>query len=182
MNGTATMLANEMAIVARATAEPDAFAEIYDYYFPRVYNYVRYRVHDAQVADDITALIFERAWVNLKGYQSGQGTFGAWLFGIAHNAVSDYYRRQREFVSIDEIAEQAGDEPAPEMIAERNETHEHLLEAVSRLKERDRELLALKFGAGLTNVEIARMTGMSESNVGVSLYRAIQQLKGLLKE
>jgi RNA polymerase sigma-70 factor, ECF subfamily len=178
----AAMLMDEMALVARAKAELDAFADIYDHYFPRVYNYVRYRVHDAQTADDLTALVFERAWSNLKRYQPKSASFGAWLFGIARNAISDHYRRGRETLPLDDMVDQPGDEPMPEDEAARSESNSRLLAAVARLNERERELIALKFGAGLTNVEIAHMHGLRENNVAVILHRAMQHLKVWIEE
>jgi len=68
VNSTVAVLAHELALVARATAEPAAFAAIYGHYFPRVYNYVRYRVGAAVAADDITAQTFERALVGIGRY------------------------------------------------------------------------------------------------------------------
>jgi DNA-directed RNA polymerase specialized sigma24 family protein len=63
MDGTVAVLPNELALVARATAEPVAFAPINDHYFPRVYNYVRYRGGDAEMADDLTAQVFSRSHI-----------------------------------------------------------------------------------------------------------------------
>ncbi len=109
MDGTVAVLPNELALVARATAEPAAFAAIYDHYFPRVYNYVRYRVSDAETADDLTAQVFERALVNIGRYRPKRGPFAAWLFAIARNAVSDYLRaqRRRRWLSL-EVAARPG--------------------------------------------------------------------------
>ena len=67
----------------------------YDHYFPRVYNDVRYRVGDAETADDLTAQVFERALVNIGRYRRERAPFAAWLFAIARNAVSDCLRAQR---------------------------------------------------------------------------------------
>ncbi|MFQ6101808.1 MAG: sigma-70 family RNA polymerase sigma factor [Anaerolineae bacterium] len=96
MDGTVAVLPNELALVARATAEPAAFAAIYDHYFPRVYNYVRYRVRDAQTADDITAQVFERALTHIGTFNPERAPFAAWLFGIARNAVNDHFRARKQ--------------------------------------------------------------------------------------
>jgi RNA polymerase sigma-70 factor (ECF subfamily) len=95
VDSTVAVLAHELALVARATAEPAAFAAIYGHYFPRVYNYVRYRVGDAVAADDITAQTFERALVGIGRYRPERAPFAAWLFAIARNAVTDHLRAQR---------------------------------------------------------------------------------------
>lgn len=181
MDGTVAVLANELALVACATAEPAAFAAIYDHYFPRVYNYV-HRIGDAGVADDLTAQVFERALVNIGRYRPERAPFAAWLFAIARNAVSDYLRAQRwrRWLSLEVLRDRASRDPQPEEVAIHNETHAELLAAVARLSGRERDLLAFKFGAGLTNRHIAEITGLSESNVGVILYRAVRRLRAEL--
>ena len=182
MDGTVAVLPNELALVARATAEPAAFAAIYDHYFPRVYNYVRYRVGDAETADDLTTQVFERALTHIGRYRPERAPFAAWLFAIARNAVSDHLRaqRRRRWLSLEVLRDRASRDPQPEEIAIRNETRDELLAAVARLSERERDLIGLKFAAGLTNRRIAEITGLSESNVGVILYRAVRRLRAEL--
>jgi len=182
MDGTVAVLTNELALVARATAEPAAFAAIYDHYFPRVYNYVRYRVRDAETTDDLTAQVFERALVSIDSYRPERDPFAAWLFAIARNAVNDHLRakRRRRWLSLEVLRGWAGAEPQPEEVAVRSETRAELLAAVARLSDRERDLIALKFAAGLTNRRIAALTSLSESNVGVILYRAIRKLRDYL--
>ena len=78
------------------------------------------------------------------------------------------------------MRDRASATPPPEEIAERDESRSELLEAVARLSERERELVALKFAAGLTHRTIAELTGLSEGNVGVILYRAVRRLRAVL--
>ena len=70
MEGTIVVLPNELTLVARARVEPAAFATVYDHYFPRVYNYVRYRINDAATADDLTAQVFERILARIEQLRS----------------------------------------------------------------------------------------------------------------
>jgi RNA polymerase sigma factor (sigma-70 family) len=179
MNGTVAVLPNELALVAQAVAEPAAFAAIYDHYFPRVYNYVRYRVGDAETADDLTAQVFERALVHIGGYRPGRAAFAVWLFAIARNAVSDHLRarRRRCWLSLETLHDRSSGDPQPEEVVTRDETRAELLGAVAHLSDRERDLIALKFGAGLTNRRIAELASLSESNVGVILYRAVRRLR-----
>jgi RNA polymerase sigma-70 factor (ECF subfamily) len=182
MDGAVAVLPNERALVAQAVAEPAAFAAIYDHYFPRVYNYARYRVGDAPTADDLTAQVFERVLVKIGEYRPERRPFAAWLFAIARNAVNDHLRAQRRhpWLSLEALRDRASATPPPEEIAERDESRSELLEAVARLSERERELVALKFAAGLTNRTIAELTGLSEGHVGVILYRAVRRLRAVL--
>ena len=138
MDGTVAVLTNELALVARATAEPAAFAAIYDHYFPRVYNYVRYRVQGAETADDVTAQVFERALVSISSYRPERAPFAAWLFAIARNAVNDHLRvqRRRRWLSLEVLRDRASAEPQPEGVAIHSETRVELLAAVASLSDR----------------------------------------------
>ena len=182
MDGTIAVLPNEPALVARATAEPAAFAAIYDHYFPRVYNYVRYRVRDDEAADDVTAQVFERALVNIGRFSSERAPFAAWLFAIARNAVNDHFRaqRRRRWLSLQVLREWASAEPQPEEVVIHDETRAELLASLACLSDRERDLIALKFAAGLTNRRIAELAGLGASNVGVILYRAVRRLRAEL--
>lgn len=161
MDGTVAVLVNELALVAQAAAEPAAFVAIYDHYFPRAYNYVRYRVRDAETADDITAQVFGRALVSMGSYRPDRAPFAAWLFAIARNAVNDHLRdqRRRHWLSLEVLRGRASAGSQPEEIAIHGETRAELLAAVARLSDRERDLIALKFAAGLTNRRIAELTG-----------------------
>ncbi|HUS17609.1 MAG TPA: sigma-70 family RNA polymerase sigma factor [Chloroflexia bacterium] len=183
MDGTLPLLANEKALVARATVEPAAFAAIYDHYFGRIYTYVRYRVRDAALADDLTAAIFTRVLARLGDYDAARAPFAGWLFTIARNAVNDHLRaaRRQRWLSLDWLRDHVADGPAPEAALIRNETRAALLVALGRLNERERDLIGLKFGAQLTNRRIAELTGLSESNVGVIVHRAIGRLRADLR-
>ncbi len=184
MNGTVAILPNELALVARAVAEPAAFAAIYDHYFSRVYNYVRFRVGDAAISDDLTATIFERTLKNLASFQQERGPFGAWLFAIARNAVNDHLRRHTrwKWLSLDALQASPSPNPGPEQALIEAENRAQLLLALSDLSARERDLLALKFAAGLSNLRIADLTGLSQSHVGVLIYRAVQRLRTSLQE
>lgn len=182
MSDAIAILPNELTLVTRASADPAAFAEVYDHYFPRVYNYIRLRIQDSVATDDVTAQVFERALVHIKRYRPARAPFAAWLFAIARNVVNDHLRAQRRhrWISLDMLQNQPSPAPQPDEVAERNETRTELLAAVARLSRRERDLIALKYGAGLANRRIARLTGLSEGNVGVIVYRAIRRLRAEL--
>lgn len=170
---------DEQALVARATADPTAFAALYDHYFPLVHKYVLYRVSDAQVADDLVSQIFESMLTDIARYQPGQAPFGAWLFGIARHVVGNHYRSQkrRHWLSLESFFDLPVTDPAPEEVTIENEQEDHLFRSLAKLADREKDLIGLKFAGGLTNREISTLTRLSEVNVGVILYRAMKRLR-----
>lgn len=157
---------------ARATDWDARFAEE----LPRVYNFFRYRVGPGVVAEDLTGITFEKAWSARDRYREDRAGFETWLFAVARNVAADHFRRARPSVPLDDIVELAGGD-TPEEIAERRSDEARLGALIARRSERERELLALKYGAELTNRDIARMTGLTESNVGTILHRSVETLR-----
>jgi RNA polymerase sigma-70 factor, ECF subfamily len=152
------------------------FEELYRAELPRIYNYFRYRVGDGQVAEDLTSHTFEKAWRNRKRYRRDLAAFSTWLFTIARRVVQDHYRKIYNEVPLEDATEQFSDEPLEDLI-EQQADFAHLSILLARLADRERELVALKYGAGLTNRAIAQLSGLSESNVGVILHRAVKILR-----
>ena len=158
-----------------AAAEVD-WDEVYAEQLPRVYNFLRYRVGDGVVAEDLTSITFEKAWRARKQYRRDLAGFATWLMTIARNVAVDHYRAERRHAPIEAVAEVAGG-PTPEELSERRSDLDRLGRLLEGLPDRERELVALKYGAELTNRAIAGMTGLSESNVGTLLHRTVQTLR-----
>jgi RNA polymerase sigma-70 factor, ECF subfamily len=145
-----------------------------------VYAYVATLLRDRSAAEDVTAVAFERAYRRRRSFDRARGNERAWLFGIARNAALDELRRRRRHATLavdpeDPAAAHAfatGDELADDAL--RRTT---LRAALDRLAPRERELVALKFHAGLTNAELARVLGVSESNAGTLLHRTMAKLR-----
>lgn len=159
------------------------FAELYDRYFDKVYNYVRYHVRLAAEADDVTGRIFEAALRGYETYDQARGPAQGWLFGIARNAVADWARgrNRRGEVSLDDAPEPADRDPRPPDALERKEERARLLDAIAGLDERSRDIIALKFSSGMNNREIAGLTGLGESNVGIIIFRAVKKMQADLE-
>ena len=156
-------------------AEPDWDA-VYAEQLPRVYNFFRYRFGDSADAEDLTARTFEKAWRARERYRRDVAAFSTWLFTIARHVATDHHRRARPVVPLSEIGDLAGG-PSPEDHAAEQSDAARLARLLGGLPGRDRELLALKYGAGMTNRAIAQATGLSESNVGTIVHRAVQTLR-----
>jgi RNA polymerase sigma-70 factor, ECF subfamily len=163
--------------VASATGKVDefrlAFEALYRESRDDVYAYVSGLLRDRSAAEEVTSQAFERAWRKRRQIDRRRGTARTWLFGIARNAALDELRRLSRH-SHGEHAESRAASPDPGDAAVKRAT---LQQALDSLSGRDRELVALKFFAGLTNAEIAAVTHTSESNAGTRLHRVIEKLR-----
>jgi RNA polymerase sigma-70 factor, ECF subfamily len=142
-----------------------------------VYAYVMTLLRDPAAAEDVTALAFERAYRRRRTFDRRRGEERAWLFGIARNAALDELRRRRRVTAL-------ASEPAQEAVpvddlgeAEVALRRTAVQSALARLSAREREIVALKFHGGLSNAEMARVLGVSESNAGTLLYRTMEKLR-----
>ena len=141
-----------------------------------IFAYAMTLVRDRAAAEDVTSLTFERAYRRHDRYDSRRGSPRAWLFGIARNASLDELRRRSRTARL------VSDVPDGDSLIAVDDTDELLRRSVVRtalasLEPRDRELITLKFHAGLGNAEIGRVLGISESNAGTRLNRAVNRLR-----
>jgi len=161
--------------MARTTGT-DTFESLYERSFPKVYAYVAALLHDRSAAEDVTAQAFERAYRKRRSYRAARGSREAWVFGIARNAALDELRRRGRRADLEgDPADLAS--PSLDDHAELSLRREAVRAALDTLEDRERELVALKFMGGLSNSEIARVLGLSESNTGTKLHRAITKLR-----
>lgn len=158
---------------------PD-FAELYDRSYAKAYNYALYRLGDPAAADDAVSRAYENALARLDSFDPARGEADGWLFGILRNAVNDLLRERRWRAPFDLVLALVGERDAGERALIEDEEQRALLAALASLDARGRELLALKFGAQMSNKDIAAQTGLSESNVGVILFRTVKRLQDLL--
>jgi len=159
-----------------APREADSFEALYERTFPRVYAYVASLLRDRSAAEDVTAQAFERAYRKRRGYRPSRGSAEAWLFGIARNAALDELRRRKRRATLEGDVEDVG-APTLDDHAETALRREVVRAALAGLDGPDRDLVALKFQGGLSNTEIASALGISESNVGTKLHRAVTKLR-----
>ena len=152
------------------------FEELYRASRDDVYAYVATLLRDRFAAEDVTALAFERAYRKRGSFRPGRGSLRAWLFGIARNAALDELRRRTRTAQI-------GAEPVDERAlsfedeADLGARRVAVRAALGSLAPRERELVALKFFAGLSNAELAAVLGTSETNAGTRVHRAIHKLR-----
>ena len=154
----------------------DRFEALYRSSRDDVFAYVATMLSDHAAAEDVTALAFERAYRRRRSFDRRRGEERAWLFGIARNAALDELRRRRRTAAL--LGEPPDlSAPAPEDGPEVALRRTAVRDALRELPAREREIVALKFHAGLTNTELARVLGVSESAAGTLLYRTMEKLR-----
>jgi RNA polymerase sigma-70 factor (ECF subfamily) len=156
------------------------YADLYQEYLPRILNYVRLRVGDEDLAQDLTAAVFERAVAKQHTLRQRKA-FGGWLFRIARNEVAGYYRRHRPTVPLEQAGDQPATDPSPPEAVMRLEELDRLQVALATLAEREQEIIRLKFMGGLGNKEIAKVMRLRAGHVAVLLYRALRKLRARLE-
>jgi RNA polymerase sigma factor (sigma-70 family) len=165
-----------MTLTAETPARGLDFEALYRAARDDVFAYVTTLLRDRGAAEDVTALAFERAFRRRRSYDAGRGTPRAWLFGIARNAALDELRRQKRTAAL------AAEPPAQEDELDHALRRAAVRTALAALPARDRELIALKFHAGLDNGELATVLGVSHSNAGTRLHRALTKLREALDD
>jgi RNA polymerase sigma-70 factor, ECF subfamily len=166
----------------KSVTRDEAFAVLYERQFGRVYAFLRYRLGDELLAEDLTAEVFARAWAKLTDLQYPDKAT-AWLFTTARNLLTDHYRAQPVLLPLTGLPPEGHPvTDGPEMRVLAEERLELIQRCLGDLSEREREIVGLRFVAGLRNREIALVLSMSEGNVAKIIHRATSKVRKRLHE
>lgn len=165
---------DEATLIQLAKQNSALFAPLYERYVDRVYAYCFRRTQNAQEAEDLCSLVFTRALSGLHTYR--EGVFAAWLFGIAHNVLVDYYHKRRPLVSLEEI-ELPAEEYEHDATLELADDGRILRHLIEQLSAEQRDLLAMSLESDLSSQEIGQAIGKSAGAVRVQLHRTFKQLR-----
>ena len=169
------------AVEAAKGGDQRALTALYEFYFPRVYRYVSGRVRSTEDAEDVTEEIFLRIIANLERFTWRGLPFGAWVFRIARNEVASHARRQIRRGVPAALSEAIPDDRQDHVAAyELEATLEVVRAATERLPTAQRDVISLRFGAGLSVAETAQALGKTENNVKVLQHKAIAKLQGMV--
>lgn len=175
---------DERELIRRAKEyDPAAFAEIYERYYQKIYNYIYYRVSDGTTAEDLCSEVFVKALEAIDSYTFKGIPFSAWLYRIASNLVIDHYRRQPPQPDMpweDSQPLVAHDNPGERL--EREFDHQELRAALRGLTSDQQQVIILKFVDGLSNNEVAHILGKTEGAVKSLQHRALASLGRLMGE
>jgi RNA polymerase sigma-70 factor (ECF subfamily) len=160
-------------------SEHSNFARVYDEHVWRVYGFLAYRLGDRDTAEDLTQATFERALRAWSRFDPRRASESTWLLAIARNLLIDHYRRDRSNITEPIQEHLAPAVPGPE---EHLTASAEIVSALGRLSERDREIVALRFGGDMTGPEIAQLLNLTLANVQQILSRSLRKLRRLLEE
>jgi RNA polymerase sigma-70 factor (ECF subfamily) len=169
---------NEESLVERAKQrDQEAFAQLYEEYFDRIYRYVVFKIGDEMEAEDMTQQVFLKALRSISSFRWKGVSFSAWLYRIAHNQVVDYLRRKakRVAVPLNELIVSGGDDP--QRMTEQRADIAQVLAAAKYLTEAQREVISLRFAGDLSIAEVAKAMGRSEGAVKALQHSAMVALR-----
>jgi len=171
----------EESLVRRAQQQDQqAFAQLYEEHFDKIYRYVALRIGDRAEAEDITQQVFLKALRSISSFRWKGTPFSAWLFRIAHNQMVDHLRKKTKqaTVPIDESAISSSNDP--QLLIEQKLNIEQLISATKRLTEAQREVISLRFAGELPITQVAKIMGKSEGAVKALQHSAIVALRKVL--
>jgi RNA polymerase sigma-70 factor (ECF subfamily) len=166
----------DAALVKAARLDHRAFLALYDRYVDRVLAYVKLRIADRDVCEDVTSQVFTRALERIDQF-NGRGTFAGWLFQIARNAISDVHRERPTHELGDEISTLRDPEAGPEEQVVVRDRATRLRGLIRSLPSDQQHLLALRYGAGLDYEEICALIGGNPGAIRVRMHRLLESLR-----
>jgi RNA polymerase sigma-70 factor (ECF subfamily) len=174
---------DERALLERAKQYDEiALGELYDQYAPRIYAYIYRRVGNAQLAEDLTGDVFVRVIKAIQAEHLWHTSFQAWLYRIAHNLVVDHYRRQPAAVELELDEQMIANEENLTSTVEDRLSNQFLHTAINRLTPSQQQVLALRFGEGLTARETAEVMDKSTGAIEALQHRALAALQRVLEK
>jgi RNA polymerase sigma-70 factor (ECF subfamily) len=176
---------DEAQLIRRAKAgDCDAFAEIYDRCYRPIFRHILYRVPTAATAEDLAGEVFVRMVESIDDFTYRGRPLLAWLYTIAGNLISTYYRRAGRAPTValgEELSSMVADVPDPEAVANLKLDQERLAAAMRGLTDEQRQVIELKFYQGLDNITVAQILGKSYGAVKALQHRGLAALRDALK-
>lgn len=172
----------EEEIIRRAKNDPADFRPLYEKYYRQLYGYVFKKVHDKHVTGDLLSNVFTKALVNLPKYEHRSYPFSSWLYRIAINEVTDYFRRSSHvrMIPVEDCYLQGLSEEMEFDIDRYQELESHLIQAIQSLRNEDLTLIELRFFEKRSYQEISELTGLTANNAKVRTYRILKKLRKLI--
>jgi len=171
---------DEESLVRRAQKQDqEAFAQLYEEYFDRIYRYITIKIGDSVEAEDLTQQVFLNTLRSISSFRWRGKPFSAWLYRIAHNQVVDYLRKKKKTdMPLEETLAGGGDNP--QHTAEHKMEMEQVLAAAQKLTDAQREVISLRFTSELSIAQVAEIMGKSQGAVKALQHSGILALRRVL--
>jgi len=169
---------SEENLVRRAqNNDQEAFAQLYEEYFDKIYRYLALRIGNEMEAEDMTQQVFLNALRSISSFRWRGVPFSAWLYRIAHNQAVDHLRKKKKRTSVPLDESLATSDDNPQLATERKLDIEQLLSATKQLTEAQHEVISLRFTSELSIAQVARVMGKSQGAVKALQHSAIVALR-----
>jgi RNA polymerase sigma-70 factor (ECF subfamily) len=181
-------LKDEKELIKEAKKNPEAFGELYEQHYSKIFGYILKRVANLEIAQDITSETFFKALKKLWQFRWRNISFSAWLYRIASNEIANYFRKNKyKPVSLEKIPEPiAVTNPSAEILEAEQELKKHqgflmIQEKISKLPIKYQEVITLRFFEKKQIQEIAEILGKKQGTIKSLLHRGLEKLKELMK-
>lgn len=154
----------------------DNFSQLYDKYINKIFNFIYYKTHHKETAEDLTSETFIKALDKLDRFDENKGSFSTWIYQIARNNVIDFYRTKKNSINIDDIWDLSTDEDILRDLDTAKKL-EDVKEHLKTLKSEQREIVILRVWEGMSYKEISDAMGKSEASCKMAFSRTIKILK-----
>ena len=157
-------------------------AEVYKEYFPKIYNFIFFKIMHRETAEDLVSMVFLKVVDKFDTYNPEKGAISTWLFAIAQNVITDYFRSRKVSVSLDDLdyLEPVVNFEEQSSLIE-DETRRSLYDALTELDGRTRDIIAQKYFLDKSIRKIAEEKQMNESTVSTIHNRGLAKLKKIME-
>ena len=177
--------ADEQIWIERASeGDVEAFGYLYELYVDRIYRFVFFRLSNHTDAEDVTEQVFVKMLERISSFEwKGTGSFMAWLYRIAYNQVIDAARFSKRHPEADievlhnHIAEEGSD---PQNYTEQQDFMNQVNDCMNELTELQRQVILLKYGAGMSNIEVAEVLDRTPGTIATVQHQTLKKLRGLM--
>jgi RNA polymerase sigma-70 factor (ECF subfamily) len=167
----------EQELVASCQAgRLEDFSPLYSEYVKPIFGFLYRRTLDRQTAEDLTSITFMKALEKITQYSPAKGNFGAWLYRIARNSLTDHYRALRPHEDIESVWDLSSDDDVTQTVHDRL-SFETVKAALANVDAAKREIVMMRIWEGLSYQEIAQVTGKTETNCKVIFCRTMESLR-----
>ena len=159
----------------------DAFGQIYNLFYRRIFRYCKFNLRNEQDSQDICQETFLKAWKSISNFTEKKGgSFQAYLFRIARNLIIDASRKKKE-VQLKEYLEIESEENLDEHVDKESE-NQKVKTAIGKLKEKDRQIILLRYFEEMTTAEVAKVIGTKEGAIRVRIHRILKNLREIIQK